>query len=454
MLSRVPLLAALAAVSACAYRSNPPALPPVTRPAPPTAAGAAPDVTTASEQRAPVTILISIDGFRPDYLDRGVTPQLSHLAATGVSAAMRPSFPSKTFPNHWTLVTGLVPDRHGITANSMEDAARPAEKFTMATDDPFWWNAAEPLWVTAERAGIRSATMFWPGSNVAWGGTMAREWPHVTTGGTRPHDWEQYGEAVEDRQRVDALIDWLRRPVATRPQFLTLYFDEVDTAGHQFGPADPRTLEAVAKADAAIGRLVAELATLGQPANLVIVSDHGMAPTDSRRTIALDTLVLATDARVVEAGPYATLEPLPGRDAAVAAALLRPHPHMQCWRKGQLPARFRYGRNPRIPAFLCLAEDGPGGAWEIAKSAPTKQASDGAHGFDNDAPDMRALFIANGPAFRAGKRLPTFDNVDVAPLLRDLLGLPAGQGLDGSDRPFRNVLIAGPQRRTLPNAGG
>ncbi|WP_184504821.1 alkaline phosphatase family protein [Sphingomonas endophytica] len=455
MLSRVPLLAALAAVSACAYRYDPPALPPVTRPAPPTgtAAVTTPVGRTTGEQRAPVTILVSIDGFRPDYLTRGVTPHLSQLAATGVSAAMRPSFPSKTFPNHWTLVTGVVPDRHGITANSMEDATQPGEKFTMATDDPFWWNTAEPIWVTAERAGIRSGTMFWPGASVAWGATRAKDWPHETTGGTRPHDWQQYGEAIDDRQRVDSVIDWLRRPAATRPGFLTLYFDEVDTAGHRFGPADSRTLAAVAKADAAIGRLVSELAGLGQPANLVIVSDHGMAPTDSRRTIALDTIVSGTDARVVEAGPYATLEPLPGRDAAVAAALLRPHPHMQCWRKGQLPARFRYGRNPRIPAFLCLAEDGPGGAWTIAKTKPTKQASDGAHGFDNDAPDMRALFIANGPAFRAGKRLPTFDNVDVAPLLRDLLGLPAGQGLDGSDRPFRGVLIAGPQRRTLPHGG-
>ncbi|MEG8040528.1 ectonucleotide pyrophosphatase/phosphodiesterase [Sphingomonas sp. LR60] len=452
MLSRVPLLAALAAVSACAYRYDPPALPPVARPAPPTSyAAAAPTGLAASERRAPVTNLVSIDGFRPDYLERGVTPNLSRLAATGVSAAMRPSFPSKTFPNHWTLVTGLVPDRHGITANSMEDPQRPGETFTMATDDPFWWNAAEPIWVTAERAGVRSATMFWPGSNVAWGGTMAKDWPHETTGGMRPHDWQQYGESVDNRQRVDALIDWLRRPAAMRPHFLTLYFDAVDTAGHQFGPADPRTMQAVAQVDTAIGQLMSDLAALGQPANLVIVADHGMAATDTRRTIALDTIVPATDARVVESGPYATLAPLPGRDAAVAAALLRPHPHMQCWRKEQIPARFHYGRNPRIPAFLCLGEDGPGGGWSIAKTAPTRQESTGSHGFDNDAADMRALFIANGPAFRAGKHLATFDNVDVAPLLRDLLGLPAGQGLDGDDRPFRGVLIAGPQRSALPN---
>ncbi len=440
----LPLAALLATLSACAFPHDPPALTAVTTPA-------APAATAATAQRPSVTILVSIDGFRPDYLDRGVTPHLSHLAATGVSAAMRPSFPSKTFPNHWTLVTGLVPDHHGITANSMEDAARPGETFTMATDDPFWWNAAEPVWVTAERAGIRTATMFWPGASVAWGGTRAAAWPYETTGGTRPSDWQQYAEPVNDRQRVDALIDWLRRPAATRPQFLTLYFEEVDTAGHRFGPADPRTTQSIASVDAAIGRLTAELAGLGQPANLVIVSDHGMAPTDTRRTIALDTIVPATDARVVEAGPYATLAPLPGRDAAVAAALLRAHPHMQCWRKAQIPARFRYGTHPRIPPYLCLAEDGPGGGWTIAKTAPTAQAAGGNHGFDNDAPDMRALFIASGPAFQAGKRLRSFDNTAIAPLLRNLLGLPAGPGLDGTDSPFRGVLTAGPAARALPH---
>ena len=126
---------------------------------------------TQIEQREPVTILVSIDGFRPDYLKRGVTPHLSALAAAGVSAAMRPSFPTKTFPNHWAIVTGDRPDRSGIVANKMEDASRPGETFTMATDDPFWWNEAEPIWVTAEKAGDRTGTLFWPGYNVAWGGT-------------------------------------------------------------------------------------------------------------------------------------------------------------------------------------------------------------------------------------------------------------------------------------------
>ncbi|MBY9061447.1 ectonucleotide pyrophosphatase/phosphodiesterase [Sphingomonas yunnanensis] len=443
MTLRPLLAAALLTLGACAYRYTPPALPAVTAPAPGASSHAAQAGVAATAARAsvlpPVTILVSIDGFRHDYLDRGVTPRLSALAAGGVSAAMRPSFPSKTFPNHWTLVTGLVPDRHGIVANRMEDEARPGETFTMASDDPFWWNAAEPLWVTAERAGMPTATMFWPGSNVAWGGTRDPARPHEVAG-IRPRDWQQYNEAVSDRQRVDAVIDWLRRPAETRPRFVTLYFDEVDTAGHDYGPTDRRTLSAVAAADASIGRLVDGLAALGQSANIVIVSDHGMAPIAPERRIAIDSIVPATDARVVESGPYATFAPLPGRDAAVAQALLRPHPHMTCWRKEALPPRFRYGRNPRVPAFLCLAEDDASGGWILARSATDEATHRGAHGFDNDSPDMRALFIAYGPAFAAGKRLPTFDNTDVAPLLRDLLGLPRGSGLDGDDAPFRRVM--------------
>lgn len=444
MLRSVLPLAALAALGACAYPYTPPALSPVTQPAPP--ATGAPYTTAASpssmqaETRTPVTILVSIDGFRPDYLRRGVTPNLSRLAADGVSADMRPSFPSKTFPNHWTLVTGLRPDRHGIVANSFVDPARPHETFTMESDDPFWWNAAEPIWVTAEKAGVRTATMFWPGSNVAWGGVRGGGHHGAVDGGTRPSDWQQFNQAVTGHQRVAAVFDWLRRPAATRPQLVTLYFDTVDSAGHSFGPNDARTTQAVAEVDGRIGELVGGLAALGQPANLVIVADHGMAATSSTRVVALDRILPPADARVFEAGPYASFYPAPGRDAAVRAALLKPHAHMTCWAKGDIPARFHYGASLRVPPYLCLADDGKGGAWAIEKTTPVKPREGGNHGYDNDAPDMRALFIANGPAFARGKRIGDFDNVDVAPLLRDLFGLPAGQGLDGDDRPFRGVL--------------
>ncbi len=425
----IPALAALTALAGCAYPETPPALPAATTPAP--AASVAGETS-----RAPVTILVSIDGFRADYLERGVTPTLTRLAAGGVTGPMRPSFPSKTYPNHWTLVTGLRPDRHGITANMMEDPARPGEVFTMATEDPFWWNAAPPIWVTAEKAGIATASMFWPGSVVAWGGTRATEWPHAISGGTRPTDWQAYNQQMPGENRIRQVIDWMRRPASIRPRFVTTYFDVVDTAGHNGGPDSPEVNAAIAEVDRQIGGLVAGLAELGQPANLIIVADHGMAATSSNRVIPIDRLLPATDARVVEAGPYATFAPLPGRDAAVAAVLLKPHAHMECWRKGAIPARFHYGRNDRIPPFLCLADDG----WEITKTAPTQAYARGNHGFDPALPSMRALFIANGPAFTPGKLLPAFDNVAVAPLLRTLLDLPADPTLDGTDAVFRPVM--------------
>lgn len=401
----------------------------VTAPPPPPAAAQV-------EARAPVTILVSIDGFRPDYLDRGITPALSRLAAEGTTSAMRPSFPSKTFPNHWAIVTGVRPDRNGIVSNTMEDPAGKRKPFTMATDDPWWWNATPPIWVDAERAGVRTAAMFWPGSAVAFGGARGDAWPNEVTGGTRPQDWIPFGQAVDGLQRVDTVIDWLRRPAATRPRFVMLYFDIVDTQGHRYGPNSAQVNAAIADVDRDIAHLTAGLAELDQPANLVVVADHGMAEASSERVVPLASLAAPEDGRAVETGVFATFQPLPGREAALAASLSKPHPHVQCWPKAQMPARFHYGTNPRIPPWFCLAEVG----WRILDKPRDRTGTDGDHGYDNDAPDMRALFIASGPAFARGRTLPTFDNVDVYPLLRHVLGLPAAAGIDGTIAPVRQAL--------------
>jgi len=362
--------------------------------------------TVPAEARAPVTILVSIDGFRADYLDRGETPNLSRLAALGARAAMRPSFPTKTFPNHYALVTGMRPDHNGIVDNNMEDPRRPGVIFKISNDqalDPFWWDEAEPIWITAERSHVRTATMFWPGAEVAHDGL-------------RPSDWQHYDQNVTGRQRVATVIDWLRRPAATRPRFVTLYFDTVDSAGHQYGPDAPETNAAIREVDERIGDLVAGLADLGQPADLVIVADHGMAATSAQRVVPLESLVDPGLVHVVTDGPYSGMDALPGQENAVAAALLRPHDHVQCWRKADIPARLHYGANPRVPAFYCLAETG----WTITR--PDREPYfGGTHGYDNSSPEMLALFIASGPDFRAGVRLATFDNVDIYPLIARLI---------------------------------
>lgn len=391
-------------------------------------------VAAPVEVRTPVTILIGVDGARPDYLTPTVAPVLSRLAAEGVSASMQPSFPTKTFPNFWTMATGVRPDRNGIVGNSMEDPARPGERFTMATDDPFWWNAAKPIWIAAEEAGIRSATMFWPGSNVAWGGTGKPD-HGVYAGGRHASDWQMFAQAITADQRVDAVVDWLRRPAATRPRFVTMYFDDVDATSHDHGPSAPETLAAMTRVDAAIGRLQRELAAFGQSTNLIVVADHGIAATGIDRVVTLDSILPVDRFRVIESGPYASIEPVAGQEATLAAALSRRHPHMQCWPKAAIPARLRYGGNPRIPAWLCLAET----EWSIKATMP-KNIDLGSHGYDDAAPDMQALFVAGGPAFRQGGKLPAFRNTAIHPLLRRILGLPADRSLDGTADMFDRVL--------------
>ncbi|MEH3040129.1 MAG: ectonucleotide pyrophosphatase/phosphodiesterase [Sphingomonas paucimobilis] len=409
---RIPtLFAALALLGGCATPRAPIAVAPA---------------TPVAEARTPVTILIGVDGARPDYLTPTIAPNLSALAAAGVSASMQPSFPTKTFPNFWTLATGVRPDKSGIVGNKMEDSSRPGEAFTMESTDPFWWNAAKPIWIAAEQAGIRSATMFWPGSEVAWGGS-GKPRHGVYAGGAFASDWQAFNSAVTAPQRVDAVIDWLRRPAATRPRFVTLYFDDVDTAGHESGPGAPETNAAMHAVDAQIGRLQRELAALGQPANLIVVADHGMAAIDSSRVIPFDGVAPAGSYRLIETGPYAAIEPMPGQESALAAALARPHPHMQCWPKAAIPARLRYGTNPRVAAFLCLAQIG----WTITPTTPTRPLFGGAHGYDDAAPEMQSLFVAGGPAFRSGVKLPPFRNTAVHPLLRRVLGIAPDPSLDG-----------------------
>lgn len=382
-------------------------------------------VSPAQAETAP-TILISIDGFRPDYLGQGNTPNLDALAARGASGAMRPSFPTKTFPNHSAMISGLIPDHSGIVSNNMLDPMRPGATFSLGNAkqalDPFWWDQFEPLWVTAEKAGVRTATMFWPGSEVA-------------IEGVRPHDWLRYDEAVGNVQRVNTVLDWLRRPAEIRPRFVTLYFDTVDTAGHRFASGSPELIAAITEVDARIGRLVAGLAAMRRSANIVVVSDHGMAPVSPDRVIQLDDLIERAAYVAIDTGPFAAIEPAVGTDDRVYDALLKPHDHMQCWRKEDIPARYRYGANPRVAAIFCLAENG----WSILAGAPEYPLTGGTHGWDNRWDAMTAMFVTAGPDIARGKRVATFDNVDVYPLLARLIGV-APLTSDGDAETLAGVL--------------
>lgn len=363
-------------------------------------------------------ILVSLDGFRADYLGRGRTPVLARLAATGVVAdAMRPAFPSVTEPNHYTLVTGLYPDHHGIVYNVMED---PQLGFFNHTNhasiaDERWWDAATPVWVDAERVGIRTAAMFWPGSDVA-------------IHGTRPSLWRAFDRAVPPDDRVAGVLTWLDLPEEARPGLILLYFEQTDEAGHAGGPVSAQEDKALAVVDHALGVLLDGLRRrgLGDAVDLVVVSDHGMAATAPERTIILDDMVDPADVHLLTAGAVVELNPKTGREQAVAARLLTPREHVSCWRKEDIPPRLHYGTNPRIPAFVCAAESG----WLVTTRKSLDEAREkggafiaGAHGYDPADPAMGGLFVANGPDFRAGARVPAFDNVDLYALLCRLLGV-------------------------------
>ena len=367
---------------------------------------------------APPLLLVSIDGYRADYFDRGLSPTLHRLATEGVRAQyMRPSFPSLTFPNHYTLITGLRPDRNGIIANIMEDERIPNERFSSgnraAIENARWWDEATPLWTTVQRAGGRAATMFWPGSE-------------APVHGRHPDYWARYDRDVADDARVDAVLAWLDLPARERPALITLYFDRVDVMGHHFGPVSTEVDDALRSIDGALARLLAGLDERGlrDAINLVVVSDHGMTATSPERVVFLDDLVPRAWVNVVMWGVLTGLSPDPEHRDEVERLLLAPHEHMDCHRRDAMPSRFDYGRNRRIPPILCLARSG----WVIGDHATferKKHFSLGEHGYDIDDADMRAIFVASGPSFRAGAVIPPFDNVDVYPLLAHLLGVVA-----------------------------
>ena len=374
---------------------------------------------SATTDARPALLLISIDGYRADYLARGLSPALAQLAATGVQAAsMQPSFPSLTFPNHYTLVTGLRPDHHGVVNNTMRDPA--LGKFSLgnrkAVSDGRWWAQGTPIWETADAHGLRTATMFWPGSE-------------ADIHGHHPDAWKPFDAAVSADQRVDQVLAWLSLPVAQRPAFITLYLDAVDHAGHAFGPDTPQLDHALRDTDAALARLVQGLTQRGlfKRINLIVLADHGMASAPVRNTVLIDHLIPLAQLQTVSLGVLAGFNPKPGDPAgpvhfaSIERQLEQPQAHMQCWDKTRVPARFAYGRNPRVPQLLCLADVG----WRINRSDYTGHLSLGEHGYDNADPRMQALFVAHGPAFRVGAKVGAFPNVDVYPLMTHLLGIPA-----------------------------
>lgn len=390
---------------------------------------------TATARRGEPLILVSIDGFRWDYLQKYDAPTLRQLAAGGVHARrMTPSFPSKTFPNHYTLVTGLYPQNHGIVSNWFFDPGF-GETFGMSKPDSNsqerWWAGGEPVWITAEKQGVRSACFFWPGSE-----TMNH--------GARPSLFKPFNGKMPSNDRVDGLLAWLDLPPGQRPRLCTLYFDIVDHAGHTYGPDAPETAAAVRAADAAIARLLAGLTARGlrEKADLVIISDHGMSPCGPDRIIFLEDLMDVNQVQVESTGPNGGVRPKssgPAPAELVASIRAKNVPHLQVFLREDVPAKLHYNRGDRIPPVVLMANDG----WNIESKAGWPMRAPtyvrGSHGWDPTTSNMGALFIAHGPSFKQGHEFADVENIHVYNLLCATLGVKPAPN-DGDDRLVREAL--------------
>lgn len=389
-------------------------------------------------------ILVSIDGFRYDYLDKYQPPNLRSLAREGVQAKwMTPSFPSKTFPNHYTIVTGLYPQNNGIVENSVYDKST-GITFSMSNREEVqngrWW-LGEPIWITAEKQGQKTAPFFWPGSEAKISGLWATYW--------KPYDGQVSGDA-----RVDTILSWLDLPLEKRPTFLTLYFSDVDTAGHDFSPDSTETRTAVLKVDSELGRLVDGLRTRGiySQVNLIIVSDHGMATQDPKNTIILDELFdTGLAEKVLWTAEIVSIFPKEGKEDAIYKTLKAKLPRQaKVYRKEEMPARFHYSNSPRIAPLLVLPAEGwtltSRERFEETKAKGRSTRLRGGHGYDNQLTSMRAIFIAHGSAFKKGVVIEPFENVQVYNVMARILDLKPASN-DGNDSVVHAALARRAVRR-------
>jgi predicted AlkP superfamily pyrophosphatase or phosphodiesterase len=381
-----------------------------------------------------IVVLISIDGFRWDYLDRYQPPALMRLARNGVLAeGLIPQFPSKTFPNHYTIVTGLRVANHGILSNNMRAPDIPGEFSLSNRDvlaDPRWWGG-EPIWNTVEKQGKVAAAMFWPGSE-------------TLIGGRRATYWMPFDDRYPNDERVKRVLDWLKLPDGQRPSFLTLYFSDVDNAGHEFGPDSPENRNAVLSVDRSVGELVAgvEAAGLSDRVNYIVVSDHGMSALSPDRVIVLDDYIDLASVEVIDWAPVVGVSPKDGSVDQLYAALKDKHPHLAVYRKGEIPSEYGLANHPRVPAVIGIADEG----WTIASArdldrwrAGDRTPPRGTHGYDQRAKSMQGLFVAAGPQLRSGMVVEPFENIHIYELMCALLDLTPAKN-DGDPAVTRDML--------------
>jgi predicted AlkP superfamily pyrophosphatase or phosphodiesterase len=379
-------------------------------------------------------VLVSLDGFRFDYAKKYGATHLLAIAAHGASVpqGMIPAYPSLTFPNHYTIVTGLYPEHHGIVGNSFYDPAR-KQRYTYSnpqTNSDGSWYGGTPLWSLAEQQGMRTACFFWPGSE-------------AEIAGQRPTYYLHFDNSVPDLSRIEQVIAWLKLPAEQRPHFITLYYSQVDHAGHEYGPDSPQTAAAVKQVDALMGTLEKDLNALHLPIDLIIVSDHGMEKIQGG-WIDLDKFAPLDGFNTVGSFLYA-----PSEESATAAynKLKAADASFMVYRRANVPAELHYSTNPREGDPVVVAR----GPYAIRAQKPPPDREDrapevGNHGFDPFMmPNMKAVFYAEGPDIRRGVVLKPFENVNIYPLIAHILGLTSPP-VDGSLNVLSGILTEPAER--------
>ena len=367
------------------------------------------------QQKRNLTIVVSLDAFRWDYPTIYNTPWLDSIAANGVAATIVPSYPSSTIPNHFTLATGLVPDHHGIV-NSQFWAPEKGELFSMGDSatryNPYYFGG-EPIWVTAKKQGVKSASIYWVGSDVAIQGLYPDYYLR----------WDNEPRLTYP-QRVDEALRIAKLPESERPSLLMVYFDEPDWTTHHYGPIAQESEAVIEELDSLMGILYRGLKELDYGVNLIVTSDHGMTEISDEKFISIEQSVNPDWVeRIVSTNPTSIFCKEGCRDSLFNQ--LSKVKHISVWRKEEVPAHLNYGTSNHLGDLIVAPDLG----WQFAT---TPRGLNGAHGYDINEPDMQIIFRACGPDFKRGYTLPhSFSNVDLYSILAELLKIEPAK-TDGS----------------------
>ncbi|MCF8060137.1 MAG: ectonucleotide pyrophosphatase/phosphodiesterase [Bacteriovoracaceae bacterium] len=389
---------------------------------------------TSSAKSSPYVVMISLDGFRHDYLKKYDAPFMSKIVKTGIQAErLIPIFPSKTFPNHYSLVTGLYAENHGLVANRFYDPEL-KESYQLGNSKNTRqgkWYGGSPLWLSVREQGMLSASFFWVGSD-------------ANINGNYPNYYIPYDGKISNDVRVETILEWLQLPEEKRPHFLTLYFSDVDSAGHRYGPDSLEVAKAIREVDQQISKLVEKTKALNLSINFVIVSDHGMKAIENAKKVYLSEFIDPSKAQFKERGPLTLIYMNNPRDLKGYKNALKKVPFTKVYERKDLPKRFHFSKTSRAGDLILLAEPGAYIYPEKEKKdeqSSTEKYSGGTHGYDPGlSKEMSGIFLAFGPNVTNDGLIKPFENIHVYPYVMGLLGLPVKQKIDGDQSVLKSFL--------------